>query len=307
MREYAFQTDKPLPVGVAYAFYERIIKEKMLTFMYITNKPEIALIAQKYGVERVWIDLETLGKDERQKDMDSVKSHHTVDDIRRIAPLLDKSEMLVRINPWHNGSKSEIDEVIDAGAKIIMLPMWKTTEEVKSFVSAVNGRATTVLLLETREAESCLDEVLSVGGFDEIHIGLNDLHLSYGLNFMFELLANGTVERICRKIAAAGIPYGFGGIAKIGEGMLPAERVLTEHYRLGSRRVILSRSFCDADKIDDITEVERIFEENVAKLRRYERIAEKSSKAEFEENKAAVAECVDKIAAAVAARRRKNG
>lgn len=279
----------------------------MLTLMYITNKPEIALIAQKNGVERVWVDLETMGKDERQSNLDSVKSHHTVDDIRKIAPLLDKSEMLVRINPWHNGSKSEIDDVIGAGAKLIMLPMWKTPEEVERFVSAVNGRAKTVLLLETREAESCLDKVLVIGGFDEIHIGLNDLHLSYGLNFMFELLANGTVERICRKIAPTGIPYGFGGIAKIGEGMLPAERVLMEHYRLGSRRVILSRSFCDADKIDDIKEVERIFEENVAKLRRCERLAEKSSKAEFEKNKIAVAECVEKIAAAVAVRRRKNG
>ena len=30
-----------------------------------------------------------------------------------------------------------------------------------------------------------LDEVLRMGGFDEIHIGLNDLHLSYGMSFMF--------------------------------------------------------------------------------------------------------------------------
>jgi len=35
--------------------------------MYITNEPDVALIAEKYGVNRIWIDLETLGKEERQK------------------------------------------------------------------------------------------------------------------------------------------------------------------------------------------------------------------------------------------------
>ena len=39
----------------------------MLKLMYITNNPQIALIAQKYGVDRIWVDLETLGKEERQK------------------------------------------------------------------------------------------------------------------------------------------------------------------------------------------------------------------------------------------------
>ena len=53
-----------------------------LKLMYITNDLPVALIAQKYGVDRVWIDLETLGKEERQKNRDSVKSHHTVEDIR---------------------------------------------------------------------------------------------------------------------------------------------------------------------------------------------------------------------------------
>ena len=55
-----------------------------LKLMYITNDLDIALIAQKYGVDRVWIDLETIGKEERQKGHDTVKSHHTVDDIRKI-------------------------------------------------------------------------------------------------------------------------------------------------------------------------------------------------------------------------------
>ena len=55
-----------------------------LTLMYITNNKDVALIAEKYGVDRIWIDLETLGKEERQKGMNTVKSKHSVEDIRII-------------------------------------------------------------------------------------------------------------------------------------------------------------------------------------------------------------------------------
>lgn len=52
--------------------------------MYITNNPTIAIIAQKYGVDRIWIDLETLGKGERQKNINSVKSNHSIADIKKL-------------------------------------------------------------------------------------------------------------------------------------------------------------------------------------------------------------------------------
>ena len=41
-----------------------------LTLMYITNNPVIAQIAQEAGVDRIWIDMEYIGKDERQGGMD---------------------------------------------------------------------------------------------------------------------------------------------------------------------------------------------------------------------------------------------
>lgn len=266
-----------------------------LKLMYITNNPAVALIAQKYGVDRIWVDLETLNKAERQKNITSVKSNHTVRDVEIISKMLTTSEMQVRVNPWNGTSVQEIEAVIAAGADIIMLPMWRTVDEVKNFLDAVNGRAKTILLLETKEAEMCLDSVLRLNGVDEIHIGLNDLHLSYGLTFMFELLSNGTVERICRKIKPAGLPYGFGGIARIGGGLLPAERILMEHYRLGSTRAILSRSFCDANKIGDIESVEKIFDENMPRLRKYEEALATKTEAEYAENRRAIECCVNEI------------
>lgn len=241
-----------------------------LTYMYITNRPQVARIAQTTGVDRVWIDLEYMGKDQRQKGMDSVKSRHHLSDIRSIRPLLERSTLQVRVNPLHDGSAEEISTAIDYGADIVMLPMWKTADDVKRFVDLVDGRAKVLLLLETKEADENLSRVLDVKGVDEIHIGLNDLHLSYQKKFMFELLADGTVERLCRQIGEAGLPYGFGGVAKLGGGAVPAELVLAEHYRLGSSMAILSRSFCNSGSRTDFDVLEREFEEEMKKIRDYE-------------------------------------
>lgn len=266
-----------------------------LRHMYITNNPDVALIAQKYGVERVWVDLETIGKEERQRGRDTVKSHHRIEDIKIIAPLLSTSEMLVRINSWNASTRQEIEDVINAGADIIMLPYWKTVNEVKDFLDIIHGRCKNILLLETKEAVECLEEVLKLPGIDEIHIGLNDLHLSYGMTFLFEPLANGLIDKIGQKIRDKGIPFGFGGIAKIGDGAIPAEKIILEHFRLKSTGAILSRTFCDNATNNGIDEIERVFRENMKKIRSFEEYAEKVPEDVYEKNRLDLIKCVNEV------------
>ena len=266
-----------------------------LQLMYITNNPAVALIAEKNGVDRIWIDLENIGKEDRQKSVNSVKSHHTISDIKIMAGVLTKSELMVRVNPWHDNSVNEIEQAIAFGAQRIMLPMWKSKEETDNFLNLIHGRVKTTLLLETKEAVNCLDEVLKNEFIDEVYIGLNDLHLSYGLTFMFEPLTNGLVEEICQKLSKNNIPFGFGGVAKVGDGLLPSENIIAEHYRLGSTMVILSRSFCNVEDIGAITEVELLFEMNIKKMRDFERTVEKYTQNDFVENKKATEQCVDYI------------
>lgn len=242
----------------------------MLKLMYITNDVGVAKIAQDSGVDRIFVDLEVIGKEERQKDMDTVKSNHTIEDVKKIKSVLNKSQLLVRVNPIHDSSEYEINEVINNGADIIMLPFFKTVEEVNIFLTYVNKRTKVCLLLETPEAVKVLDDILQIDGIDEIHIGLNDLHLGYKKEFMFELLSDGTVEKICKKIKKSNIKYGFGGIAALGKGVLPAEMIIKEHYRMGSTRVILSRSFCNTSKIEDLNEIRKIFETEVKRIRKFE-------------------------------------
>ena len=280
-----------------------------LKLMYITNNPQVARIAEDAGVDIIFLDMEYIGKGQRQGGMNTVQLHHTVEDIRRIRKTLRSAKLLVRVNPIHNAgeeagnsfgdSVEEIEETIQAGADIVMLPYFMTAEEVRQFVGYVNGRAVTFPLLETPEAVDNLDEILGIRGIDQIHIGLNDLSLARKSGFMFGLLADGTVEMIANACKAHGIPFGFGGIAALGMGLLPAEYILAEHYRLGSHFVILSRSFCDTSKVHDLDEVRDMFQKGIRGLRKLEeemqRRIEAGDKAFFDANRDKVMEGVEKV------------
>ena len=272
-----------------------------LKLMYITNKPAVAKIAEQAGVDWIFLDMEFIGKDARQGGLDTVQNHHTVEDVRNIRKAVTKSKVLVRVNPVHDAlpdypsSKDEIDASIKAGADIVMLPFFKTVEEVKQFISYVDGRAKTLLLMETVEAANLVDEILEVPGIDMIHLGLNDMHLELGMKFMFELLANGTVEMLGNKIKAKGIPFGFGGIATLDGGELPGSMVLKEHVRLGSSMVIVSRSFCNTDLVTDLDEVKRIFNNGIHAIREMELEASESSAEYLEENHQLVVKNVAQI------------
>lgn len=267
----------------------------MLKVFYITNDPEVAKIAEKYGVDRIFVDMEYIGKDARQQGMDTVKNHHTVSDVKNIKNVLNSSQLLVRVNPMHSNSKQEINDVINAGADVVMLPMFKTANEVTSFISFVGKRAKTLLLLENKDAVECLDEILSIDGIDEIHIGLNDLHLSMNKKFLFELLADSTVEDIIKKISSKNIPYGFGGFGKIGEGTLPADYIVSEHYRLKSSMGILSRAFCNTMLCRDYEEIENVFKDGMQKLRSFEDFLEICDDNYFNDTHKKLCDCVKNI------------
>lgn len=272
----------------------------MLKLMYITKKPEIALIAEEAGVDWIFVDMEFIGKDARQGGLDTVQNHHTVEDVRNVKAAVTKAKVLVRVNPIHEAlaeypsSEDEINASIEAGADIVMLPFFKTIAEVERFIRIVGGRAKICLLVETPEAALLLDDILNVDGIDMIHLGLNDLHLALGMKFMFELLSDGTVDRLAAKIKTKGIPFGFGGVATLTGGAMPGSMVIKEHYRLGSSMVIVSRSFCNTDKITDLEEVRHIFQTGIADIRRLEEEAERAANY-FSNNRRAVIDSVKDI------------
>ena len=137
---------------------------------------------------------------------------------------------------------------------------------------------------------------ITTAGLDEVFVGLNDLHLSMGMHFMFEPLALGLVDTVARLARAQGLRCGFGGIARLEEGLLPGRDVLAEHLRLGSQAVILSRTFHRPDSGER-------FEDEVATLRSAERELAIRSAEQVQADRLRIADTIGQIAA----RMRHNG
>ena len=261
-----------------------------MKFMIIENDLELIKKYDSIGVDRIFIDLEIIGKKERQGHLDTVISNHSIQDIKKIKSNLKNSKLLVRINPINENSESEIETCIKNGADILMLPMFKTKKEVETFISFVNKRAKVCLLLETTQALCRIDDILELNGIDEIHIGLNDLHLSMNLDFMFELLSGGIVDYLSNKIKNKNIPFGFGGIATLDSGMISGEMILKEHIRLNSSMVILSRAFKNAAK-EDFSK----FEKEFLKLRYKLEELKKDKNLDFDFNMKEIKKAIDII------------
>lgn len=267
---------------------------KHLNLMILCNDAESALDAQNAGVDRVFYDLEYIGKESRQHGRNTVKSMNNIDDIPALRHVLTTSKLLVRTNPIHAYTKMEVDKAIEYGADILMLPMVMDQHDVEQYVSYVNGRAKVCIMVETAAAMARLDKIMAVPGVDEIFVGLNDLHISMGLTFMFELLSDGLVEYIADKCNKVGMPFGFGGIARIGEGDLPSDNILGEHVRLGSQSVILSRTFKGVVGVDANARPIDLKEE-VDKVRTRLEDIDHWSEEQHKENRMKIAEAVDKV------------
>jgi 2-keto-3-deoxy-L-rhamnonate aldolase RhmA len=232
----------------------------------ITNDVSRASIAQDAGVDHVMLDLEINGKVERQGHLNTVISRHTFQDIENVRRVLKATKLLVRVNPIFEESEAEVDKCVELGADAIMLPMFTHPSEVESFVKLVRGRSEAWLLLETPQALVRCRAMLDIDGIDAVHIGLNDLHLGLGLNFMFEPLGEGVIDWVAKQISTRGAKLGIGGVARLQGGLLSAGLILSEHVRLKSSQVILSRDFL---KIFDLpaAEARRTFKEEVSLLR----------------------------------------
>lgn len=232
----------------------------MLDLIQITNDPAVARRCDALDGMRLFVDLERLGKAERQAGRNTFISTHHVSDVGRIKSQLRRSRLMVRLNPLNAGTRDEVEAVLEQGADMLMLPMFESGSQLRQFLAIVDGRVPVSALLENAGALATIDQWIAAPGLSEVFVGLNDLHLSLGRRFMFEPLAEGIVDRVAALAKARGTAFGFGGIARLDEGLLPGRDVLAEHLRLGSGAVILSRTFHRSDS-------ERSFEDEIAALR----------------------------------------
>lgn len=264
-----------------------------IDLMILASDVDAAIEAQQAGIDRIFFDLEFINKHERQRGLNTVKSNNDIKDLPKIREVIKQSKLLVRTNPINSHLSEEINKIIDYGADILMLPMAIDRKDAETFVNHIKGRAKVNVMIESTQALSRIDSILEVDGIDEVFIGLNDLHLGLGLNFMFEVLSGGLVEYLAEKCNKKNIPFGFGGIARIGDGRLPADYILGEHYRLGSSSVILSRTF--KGEVNNPNGVKILMEEEVQKVRRREEEIKSWNSKQYSENQIRVKQIVNSI------------
>lgn len=251
-----------------------------MKFILISNDNEVAKLAEKNEIDYLMVDLEIEGKSQRQKGRNTWITNHNIRDIPRIRNILNKTKIMVRINPLGPKTEFEIDEIIKNEVDAIMLPMFKTEQEVSEFLKYVGGNIECHLLLETVDGVKNLEKICKLKSIKSIHIGLNDLHLELNLDFMFELLTTDFVENICSILRKNGIPFGIGGVGRVhGNHSVPATLLINEYSRLGSTQVIISRDFLTA--LQKSENKDKYFEEEISLLRKQFAIVKKEKRNEI--------------------------
>ena len=115
----------------------------------ITNNIEEAQIIESCGIQQILVDIENIGKSERQSGTNAVINFHNIEDVTNLKYHGIKAKIICRINSFHTGSFSEIDDVINAKADFIMIPMINNINHYVKMISYIGDRIEVIPLIET--------------------------------------------------------------------------------------------------------------------------------------------------------------
>lgn len=218
----------------------------VLTLM--TDCPDSASRAAAAGIDRIGVDLESIGKQKRQEGLNSRVSSHSMEDLINVREAIGEHPLFVRLNGIHDGSAQEIETVLGIGASHIMLPYFHTVDEAERFADIVAGRATTTLLVETGAAAYYIEDLVKVPGIDEIHIGLTDFKISLKIPSRFETLTNWMMDRMAEIVNDAGVPFHVGGVTGLRDPAMPIPGALVaaQYPRIRATGALVTRAFIQA-------------------------------------------------------------
>jgi hypothetical protein len=229
----------------------------------LTDDPALAARADQAGVDRIGLDLERLGKAERQAGQDTRLSSHRISDLRVVGAAIRNAALFARLNPINEGTREEIETALLLGAKVLMLPYFHTVHEVQTFARMVAGRAHAMILVETAPALTRMRDIVAVPGIDEVMAGLNDLRLALNVRNHFEVLVSPLIDALAAETHRVGLAFSIGGVSRPDDVLpIPPDLVLAQYPRLRATGAWLSRSFVrglpgDADFAVAVTSIRR--------------------------------------------------
>jgi hypothetical protein len=197
-------------------------------------------------VDRVGLDLETLGKRTRQPEaLDTWITKHTLDQLPVVRSTLTHATLFARTNPLHAGLADEVEQLLEAGVRVLMFPNFQDASELATFLRIVGGRAKVVPLVERLAAANQIDRIVALADIEEIHVGMNDLSFDLGLKNRMEVLVSPTLAYISMIVVRAAKRLGVGGLARACDANLPvpSDLVYAQFPRLKASAALISRSF----------------------------------------------------------------
>ena len=213
-------------------------------YIAITNSPEEAKVLDACGVPQIMVDIEIIGKVERQKGKNTIISDHQVEDVKVLKALNLNAQIICRINPYYEGIRSEIDHAIEYGADIIMVPMITNFSQFEEMCKMINRRCAILPLIETPYSLLKLGDIIEAGSIKQIHFGLNDLFLALGMINLFEVMLSPVFAEIVKWTSERVPLVGVGGIGDPNKAnKVDPLYLLDQHKSINSKSVILSRSF----------------------------------------------------------------
>lgn len=230
----------------------------------VTRDPVWAAAGAKAGIEFVGVDIERLGKAERQRHIKNARINdhelHHLEDVAKVAPGV---PLFARLNPLHANTEAEIEEALRRGVSALMLPQFRNAAPLHEFFGMVAGRTRVIPLLEDVAAMDHLDEILTLCVNDELMFGINDFSRSLGLGHPMRMALHPDMAEVARAAKARGVPFGWGGIASPDprpDLPIQPDDLLARYIDLDSDAAWLARSLVDHSRPEHLPET-------VAKIR----------------------------------------
>lgn len=209
-------------------------------------------MAEQSGLDSIMLDWE-------QKTAESETADGPVDTTHDLEQLVSELEIpiSVRINGTKDGLEDEVNIACEYGAQYIMFPMAVHEDDIHKFIDLVNGRAQTIIQIETQQLVNRVDKIRNIQ-WDYAYIGMLDLASSRGEDSIWPLFLDHTIENIVTTLHGRSV--GFGGITVAGGGSpVPFTMLLHEMTRLSCALSFMRRSFKrEVKNLDFNTEVDAI-------------------------------------------------
>jgi hypothetical protein len=233
------------------------ITSQNFELLLFATDTEMIQRAERSGIHGFIVDMENKGKFSRQIGFDTQINENSITDLERVRKSTDRI-VLCRINAFCESTRDEVEQVIQAGADEIFLPMVRNPEEVLRTIEFIRERCKLGILVETMDAVRAAQNLAEIP-LSRVYVGLNDLAIDRGKKNIFVSVADGTVEKVRESFNQ---PFGFGGVTLPERGEpIPCRLLMAELVRLHCSFTFLRRSFYrDIVGHDMLVEVPRILQ-----------------------------------------------